>query len=49
MYLHGEVENIIFNTRANFNVLKGFKTEYAIKNFFWNFFSESQWTPPYIF
>ena len=26
----------------DFNVLKGFKKEYAIKNFF----SKSQWTPP---
>ena len=38
---HVEVEN----TSADFNVLKGFKTEYTIKKIF-NFFSKSQWTPP---
>ena len=31
---HGEVENIIFKTMADFNFLKGFKTECAIKIFF---------------
>ena len=45
MYLHGEAENIIFNTRANFNVLKGFKTEYAIKNFFGTFFQKVNGLP----
>ena len=42
---HGEVENIIFNTRADFNVLKGFKTEYAIKKIFYIFFKKSMDSP----
>ena len=33
-FRHGQVENIIFNTRADFKVLMCFKIEYAIKNFF---------------
>ena len=42
---NGEVENIIFNTRADFNVLKGFKTEYAIKKIFEFFFKKSMDSP----
>ena len=44
---HGEVEILL--TRGPMLTSKGFKTEYEIKNFFnffWNFFSKSQLTPP---
>ena len=44
--------NIIFNTRADFKVLKGFKTEYAIKKlflFFLEFFLKKSMDSPFTF